>query len=246
MDRAWLERELAAGRSIESLAREAGKAPSTVAYWVNKHGLVSSHAERHAARGGIDRAELEALVAEGRSIRAIAAELSVSYATVRHWLRRYGLATPRTRRLGASRPAREAGVESAVLPCPHHGAVLHVRRGADGFRCQQCRSAAVTARRRAVKATLIAEAGGSCVICGYRGSAAALQFHHLDPGAKAFALSHGGVCRSLAAARAEAAKCVLLCANCHAEVEGGLATIATEGPADNLSGDGGSQYTGRG
>ena len=31
-----------------------------------------------------------------------------------------------------------------------------------------------------------------------------------------------GVTRSLAAARAEAAKCVLLCANCHAEVEAGV------------------------
>jgi hypothetical protein len=28
MDQAWLERELAAGRSIESLARESGKATS--------------------------------------------------------------------------------------------------------------------------------------------------------------------------------------------------------------------------
>ena len=58
MDRAWLGAQLEAGRSIESLAREAGRHPSTVAYWVNKHGLSSSHARRHAARGGIDRATL--------------------------------------------------------------------------------------------------------------------------------------------------------------------------------------------
>jgi hypothetical protein len=30
---------------------------------------------------------------------------------------------------------------------------------------------------------------------------------------------------ALEAARAEAAKCVLLCANCHAEVEAGVATV---------------------
>ena len=47
------------GRSIESIARETGRAPSTVAYWVNKHGLASKHAPKHAARGPIDRARLE-------------------------------------------------------------------------------------------------------------------------------------------------------------------------------------------
>src|SRR3954451_23341696 len=188
MDRTWLESELAAGRSIESLAREAGKAPSTVAYWVNKHGLVSEHAPRHAARGGPGRAELAALVEARLSIRAMAAELGLSYTTIRHWLRRYGLATPRGRRLAASRPARFAGLEEAMLDCPHHGVTLHIRRGPDGFRCQACRSGAVTRRRRAVKATLVAEAGGRCVSCGYAGPSAAMQFHHVDPSLKAFAI----------------------------------------------------------
>ena len=44
MDRATLETQLAEGRSIESIARETGRAASTVAYWVNKHGLMSQHA----------------------------------------------------------------------------------------------------------------------------------------------------------------------------------------------------------
>jgi len=38
-----------------------------------------------------------------------------------------------------------------------------------------------------------------------------------------FSLSEEGVTRSLARARAEAEKCVLLCAKCHAEVEAGVA-----------------------
>jgi hypothetical protein len=42
---------------------------------------------------------------------------------------------------------------------------------------------------------------------------------------KSFALSRDGVTRSLAAARAEARKCVLLCSNCHAEVEAGAAHL---------------------
>lgn len=71
----------------------------------------------------------------------------------------------------------------------------------------------------------MAEAGGACVLCGYSRSLAGLQFHHVDPSEKAFSLSQEGVTRSLARARAEAAKCVLLCANCHAEVEAGVARL---------------------
>jgi hypothetical protein len=54
---------------------------------------------------------------------------------------------------------------------------------------------------------------------------AALYFHHLDPGSKQFHLSMQEATRALATARAEMAKCILLCANCHAEVESGLQTL---------------------
>ena len=222
MEREWLAAELAAGRSIESIAREAGRSASTVAYWVNKHGLTSRHAPKHAARGGADRAELEAMVALGMPIRAMADQLGVSYTTVRHWLGRYGLTTPRARRLAETAEARAAGSDTAEGFCRQHGLVSFVRRGADGFRCQQCRTDAVDRRRRKIKRILVAEAGGVCVLCGYSRTLAALHFHHLDPATKSFGLGARGVTLSLAAARAEAAKCVLLCATCHAEVELGV------------------------
>jgi hypothetical protein len=62
----------------------------------------------------------------------------------------------------------------------------------------------------------------ACAVCGYGRCLAALQFHHLDPASKRFNLSLKGLARSYAEARAEAQKCVLLCANCHAEVEAGV------------------------
>ena len=67
----------------------------------------------------------------------------------------------------------------------------------------------------------MAEAGGECALCGYSHCPAALEFHHLDPATKEFSVSQRGVTRSFERALAEARKCVLLCANCHAEVEGG-------------------------
>ncbi len=162
------------------------------------------------------------MVALGMPIRAMAAQLGVSYSTVRYWLGRYGVSTPRARRLAETAEARAAGSDTAEGFCPLHGRVTFVRRGADGFRCSRCRTEAVDRRRRKVKRILVAEAGGACALCGYARSMAALHFHHVDPAAKSFALGARGVTLSLAAARAEAAKCVLLCATCHAEVELGV------------------------
>ena len=227
MEREWLASRLGEGRSIESLAREVGRSASTVAYWVNMHGLVSQHAARHRTRGPLDRARLEELVHEGRSIRQIAAALELSAATVRHWLRRYGLKTrPAHYTLrGMPKPPR------IVRECALHGWTAFVRSGSAGrYRCGRCRMEAVSARRRRVKEILVRESGSACCLCGYDRYAGALQFHHVDPADKTFALSGHGVARSLAKAREEAAKCVLLCGNCHAEVEAGLATIPKRAP----------------
>ncbi len=221
LDAATLAAQLAEGRSIESIARESGRPASTVAYWVNKHGLISSHAPRHASRGAIERDRLQALVEQGLSIRQIAAQLSVSYTTVRHWLAKHELQTPRARRLAQTAAARLAGAEATEAECPTHGVTTFVRRGTDGFRCQLCRARAVQRRRREIKRILVAEAGGACVVCGYSRTLGALHFHHRDATQKTFALSGQGVTRSLESVRAEAAKCVLLCSNCHAEVEAG-------------------------
>jgi hypothetical protein len=76
-----------------------------------------------------------------------------------------------------------------------------------------------------MKEMLVSEAGGACVICGYSRCLAALEFHHLDRTAKRFAVAARGVTRSLAEAREEASKCVLLCSNCHAEVEAGVSSL---------------------
>jgi hypothetical protein len=72
---------------------------------------------------------------------------------------------------------------------------------------------------------LVSEAGGCCRLCGFAEHSAALHFHHVDPSRKAFSLSAAGVTRSIARARAEARKCVLLCSNCHALVEAGVASV---------------------
>lgn len=225
MERAWLAERLGAGASYEAIAREAGCSPSKVSCWAGKHGLTSAHREQHAARGDIDEVVLRELAAKGRSIRAMAKALDRSPTTVRHWLAKLEIRTSAAVRRAEGRAARAAGTADPVLTCPIHGPTRHVGRD-DGFRCARCRSEHVTERRRRVKLLLIEDAGGACAVCGYARCAGALQFHHADPTSKAFEISGQGVTRALESARAEARKCVLLCANCHMEVEAGLRRVA--------------------
>lgn len=224
MERDWLEAQLSAGRSYEAIAEDLGRHPSTVSYWARRHGLSSVHVAVHRPRGGIARDALAQLVDEGLSVHQIAARFELSGTTVRHWLREYGLQTRRARTRTSS--DSDDDPEVTLRECSRHGQTTFVRRGdGRGWRCLRCRSEAVTRRRQKVKDVLVRDAGGRCGLCGYDRHVGALEFHHVDPADKRFGLSHMGTARSLDRARAEARKCVLLCANCHAEVEAGVAQL---------------------
>jgi transposase len=228
MDGTVLAGLIAQGISLEEIARRFGMHPSTVGYWVKKHGLEAPYRAKHAARGGLTREALEPLVAEGLSIREIADRLGVSAGTVRHWLAKHGLETQPSRR-GNMRVAASAQGERVVrMTCRRHGETKFILEGRGYYRCLRCCGERVSRRRRKVKQILVEEAGGTCLLCGYERCIAALEFHHVDPSTKRFRLSHGGTI-SLERLRKEAGKCVLLCSNCHAEVEAGFVALpATE------------------
>jgi transposase-like protein len=212
LPREALETMLAEGCSLEEIGRRIDRHPSTVSYWMRRHGLTPNGASVHAARGGISRETLEPLIAENLSVRDIAIRLDRSYTTVRYWMKRHGL---------KARPwvATEA---TLVTECPVHGATAHATRS-DGYaRCLRCRSESVTRSRQQKKIRLVQEFGGCCAGCGYDRCVRALHFHHRDPTAKRFGLSNRGLVMSMDVLREEARKCVLLCANCHMEVEAGL------------------------
>jgi hypothetical protein len=66
---------------------------------------------------------------------------------------------------------------------------------------------------------MMVERGSRCCRCSYSRNSAALTWHHRVPADKKFDLDLRAFSkRSLAELAAEAAKCDLLCANCHAEV----------------------------
>jgi transposase len=231
MDRASLEQLLAQGLSLAEIGRRFGRHEATVSYWVKKHGLEAANRAQHVSRGGIARHDLEMLVEAGKSIAEIAAAVDRSKATVRHWLIRYGLKTQAGRGRRASGPAevaKQAGLATVTMRCTRHGETDFWLTGRGYYRCKRCRSAAVVARRRKVKTILVEEAGGACCICGYDHNMRALHFHHVDPSQKRLEINARGVAIALDKLRVEARKCVLLCSNCHAEVEEGMASIPTD------------------
>lgn len=62
--------------------------------------------------------------------------------------------------------------------------------------------------------------GGKCLLCGYTGHIAAMEFHHVDPSTKRYRLAlHLSSSWPWERLWDEIRKCVLLCGNCHAIVE---------------------------
>lgn len=225
MRRALLIELLDEGLSIDGIATRVARSPSTVSYWLKRHGLKANGAEKYGPKPPLTKGALEALTSEGLSVPAIAKRLSCTPSLVRYWLDRHGLKSRQASNRIAAREALREGGRFADLTCLKHGRTKHVLEGRGSFRCSRCRGERVAEHRRRVKRVLVEEAGGCCALCGYDRCVGALQFHHLDPTGKIFHLSLRGVTRSLEKLREEARKCVLLCATCHAEVEAGYASI---------------------
>jgi hypothetical protein len=98
-------------------------------------------------------------------------------------------------------------VEQQARMCRKHGPMVHYRvvdkrSGYARWRCRRCSGEAVLKRKQSIRQP--PGSGGG-----------------LDPAEKRFGLTSGNG-KSLARFREEARKCVLVCANCHGEIEAGL------------------------
>lgn len=231
MERDLLKRYLENGLSLPEIGKLEGRHPSTVGYWVKKRGLVANGKAKFSARGCLAKKVLAPLVNEGLTVGQIAELVDRSPRTVHYWLTKHGLRTNgrRGRRPAVPREvvrrALQAGSRTVSGACRKHGQTVFVIESSGRVRCRQCRMDRVADRRRKVKRILIKEAGGRCSRCGYDRFVGALHFHHLDPARKEFAVSGKGATFGIDVLRQEAAKCIVLCANCHAEVEAGIGSL---------------------
>lgn len=113
-------------------------------------------------------------------------------------------------------------MEEQLRECAIHGRTVYVKRPSQNhWRCRKCETLHVRNRRRRLRQEIITLAGGKCQRCGYDKCQRALSFHHRDKSKKSFRLSVDSL-RGKGAILEEVAKCDLLCANCHMEVEDAL------------------------
>jgi hypothetical protein len=111
-----------------------------------------------------------------------------------------------------------AEAEKCDLVCANCHRLRHARETA-GSRHR------IVALRRETKLRAIASFGGVCLACRSTYTPAALEFHHPDASKKEFAISVDGIYRSWERVQKELENCVMLCANCHAEVHAGVRVL---------------------
>lgn len=159
---------------------------------------------------------LENLVNRYLSQYEIAEELQCSQTNVRYWLKKFDLKTK-------SAPTKK---------CPKceenkNLSDFHNRRGLKGgsVYCISCSNKESVERARQFKIKCVEYKGGCCEKCGYDKYVGALQFHHLDPNEKDFALSKVKSHSFNEKIIRELDKCMLVCANCHFEIHGDIAQM---------------------
>jgi len=80
--------------------------------------------------------------------------------------------------------------------------------------------------RKRTKERLTRAFGSACGICSYNKCLESMQFHHLNPKEKDFAISSAtSRIRSWSRIVEEVKKCVMLCGNCHTELHHGFTSL---------------------
>ena len=158
------------------------------------------------------------MVGKGMSLNDIAKASGKGQTTVRYWLKKYELKTKSTY-LYKNKDGRK---------CPRCNKAksldnFYNRRGVAGSSvyCKPCTNEQTVERMRHTKRLCIEYKGGKCEKCGYDKYDGALEFHHLDPSKKDFAISKKKA-KYIDSLKPELDKCILLCSNCHRELHGGM------------------------
>lgn len=80
--------------------------------------------------------------------------------------------------------------------------------------------------RARAKVRMVKSMGGCCQICGYDKCNRALEFHHINPAEKSHSFGKIRASpQSWHVISEELKKCILLCSNCHKEVEAGITAV---------------------
>jgi len=159
----------------------------------------------------MDKQMLQSYTDAGMSMAEIATAVGATKNGVRYWLIKYGLKTVRTK-------GKEKW-KKYTCPCGENDPTNFYP--AKRFECKACTNTRQKRWAADIKHRLVEYKGGKCCLCGYSKCLGSLQFHHVDPKKKD---PEWNVKRNRCFERMkeEIDKCVLVCANCHAEIHNGF------------------------
>lgn len=154
--------------------------------------------------GAPDKVAFLADIENGFSIRDLARKYEKCSASIRHWLKKYGVKTKRTGYF----PHENPNEDRACLLCHKPGSTYGGRKR---WLCPGCYT---KVRRFRNKSRAIEYLGGKCIDCGWQGHLAGFHFHHKADSKKEFVISRF-VNKAWTVVEKELDKCELLCATCH-------------------------------
>lgn len=147
----------------------------------------------------MNKEQLELRISEGFSQKRLANYFNVSTGTITYWLTKFKLST-----INKKNNKKHSYSNNFGLTEKEYKKLIN--------------SELISKKRKEFKLYAISYLGGKCEKCGYNKCVAALEFHHLDPKEKEFALSdYRKLFKEKVLINKELDKCMLLCANCHRE-----------------------------
>ena len=161
----------------------------------------------------MNKEELVGMINDGMSSREIAKKINKSQTSVNYWIKKFNLRTNPS----FYKTEPKCTVCGEIDPGNFYG---HYKST-----CKKCFNKIQSDRFRSVRRAIVEEQGGKCSICGYNKYIGALEFHHLDP-SKKDPLYSSSKCWGIDRIRKEVENCVLLCSNCHREIEAGVTIYA--------------------
>ena len=164
----------------------------------------------------ITKEQLSIYIEAGFSTREIGEKIGKSQTNVRFWLKKFNLVT--IPKFGYQQ------TEKLCLKCNEVKQItdFYTKRDKEYPNkyplpyCIPCTNQQAIDRQRSLKKLAIEYKGGKCSKCGYKKCQAALEFHHINPEERDFAISR---CKntSFEKIKKELDKCILICSNCHKE-----------------------------
>jgi predicted transcriptional regulator len=210
------------GYTTKQIANEINISPSSVKLHLKKLNLRTVHWRPPL---NIDRAVVEDLIKQHCSTREIATKFNCSQCAIKCRLKEWKLKT--NPKWTIARKNIRIEIEDGYKTCSKckqkkelNSSNFYMRKdGRFHYWCKRCNNFISHNRQKKMKRDAVAYKGGKCYICGYSKYVGSMDFHHVDPTRKDFAISS---LRSYtwSIIQQELDKCILVCKNCHGEIHG--------------------------